>query len=505
MVVFTGSGGAVGLLTDAGTGVHIRTGEYILDNGRIPDTDIFSFSRGGEPWFAWEWLSDLAFGLLFRWGGLKGVVVFCGLVIALAYWVSVRHMIWRGANGLVALVVLHAGIAASSMHFLARPHVFTLLFLALALWLIDRDRQRPTPAVWLLVPLTVVWTNMHGGFPALIVCLGAVAVGSLLEAIFRVERREIGQRAARRYGWLALACAGATLVNPYGIRLHTHLAHYMSSSWIRNLVTEFQAPRFGATGGIYLEILLFAGAVLAAQVVRRKELTTALLVLGWAHASLMSVRHMSVYFLVLAPFLAEELHGMWRHLAEKQGRKALSADLLTLGGQFTRHLGRTSLALPVLMALVVTSDIGVRWPRDFPRVKYPVAFADKHGETLVNSRLFTMDSWADYLIFRNYPKQRVFIDGRTDFFGPELSRDYLQLLNGREGWEEIVRQHDLRLFLLPSECGLSSVLKLDRSWERVDSGGGVLLFRKREAAQAGLGTKKLELTPAAEVTASDVT
>jgi len=59
-VLFWCTSGVGWLLADSDTGWHIRAGEWILANGRVPTTDIFSFTRYGEPWFAWEWLSDVS-------------------------------------------------------------------------------------------------------------------------------------------------------------------------------------------------------------------------------------------------------------------------------------------------------------------------------------------------------------------------------------------------------------------------------------------------------------
>src|SRR5712692_10996196 len=54
--VFLRMNGATGMLGDGDTGWHVRTGEWILANGRVPSQDIFSYTKAGQPWFAWEWL-----------------------------------------------------------------------------------------------------------------------------------------------------------------------------------------------------------------------------------------------------------------------------------------------------------------------------------------------------------------------------------------------------------------------------------------------------------------
>src|SRR3974390_1888296 len=71
LAVFGRAGAWQALLMDCDTGWHIRTGEYILRTGSVPEHDLFSFSRPEQPWFAWEWLSDVIFARLHAWGGLE--------------------------------------------------------------------------------------------------------------------------------------------------------------------------------------------------------------------------------------------------------------------------------------------------------------------------------------------------------------------------------------------------------------------------------------------------
>src|ERR1700721_2420751 len=73
--------GARTLLGDGDTGWHIRTGEWILAHHGVPQVDMFSFSRPGQPWFAWEWLSDVLFGALHQRWGMAAVVLAAMIVI----------------------------------------------------------------------------------------------------------------------------------------------------------------------------------------------------------------------------------------------------------------------------------------------------------------------------------------------------------------------------------------------------------------------------------------
>src|SRR5579884_1349353 len=204
----SGSYGWQGLLLDGDAGWHIRTGQYILDHHAVPHQDLYSFSKAGAPWYAWEWGSDVLFGSLHRIAGLKGVVLFTGVVLALFSTSLIRRMVWRGVHLFVALVVALLSVGAASIHFLARPHILTLLFLSISVWLIESDREKRSQRIWLLVPLTIVWTNVHGGFLALIAILGLCTLGTAVEAWIAHEAfGGIWWRTAGRYASLTAASA----------------------------------------------------------------------------------------------------------------------------------------------------------------------------------------------------------------------------------------------------------------------------------------------------------
>ncbi|MBV8730504.1 MAG: hypothetical protein JO336_11930, partial [Acidobacteriia bacterium] len=151
LVAFGHAGSWQAMLMDGDTGWHIRAGEFILRSGAVPQHDLFSFSRPDQPWFAWEWLTDVLFALCYRWGSLQAVaglaiLVLCGSATILLSWLLNRRTgLW------VALGVTMAAVSASTVHYLARPHIFSILLFPLALWILDNDRRRPGPALWSLV------------------------------------------------------------------------------------------------------------------------------------------------------------------------------------------------------------------------------------------------------------------------------------------------------------------------------------------------------------------
>ncbi len=479
------SSGWQGFLADGDTGWHIRTGEWILAHRAAPAVDLFSFSRAGQPWFAWEWLSDVVFALLFRGGGLRAVVVLAALCIVALAGLLLRQMLWRGVNPLTGLALTLIAVTSSSIHFLARPHLLTLVSLAGAMWMIERDRREAWRGIWFLPALTAIWTNLHGGVFLLILLLALLVVGSGVE--WRAGRRP-GRTVGRQAALLG-CCAVATFVNPYGWNLHRHVLSYLSSDWIRSAVQEFQAPTFRGENQLHFEALLMLGLMAAGWKLRRREFTEALWLVAAAYLALGSARHIPIFAIVAAPLVAVEAERFWKWWGRRRGRAGVLAILRQVGEDLRPAFGRWSLWLPAGLAVALVLLQG-RLPDRFPSDIFPSGMIGRHSELFRGSRVLSSDQWGDYLIFRFYPERRVFIDGRSDFYGEGVGGDYLRMRNGDYRWRRLLSRYGIEAVLIPASWPLGELLKEDRAWTMVEDDGRTLLF----ALQGNQGSGRNELT-----------
>jgi hypothetical protein len=492
-LIASSGNGLEGMLTDADAGWHIRTGEYILDHHTVPYQDLYSFSKAGQPWFAWEWLSDVIFGGLHRLAGLKAVVLLCTLMITAFATTLIRRMAFRSSHLFLSLAVALLGVGASSIHFLARPHVFTLLLLSISMWLIEADRLKPTARIWLLVPITVFWTNLHGGFLAIIAVLGLTAVGTVIE-VWLGQGRTI--RDAVRYTKLMLACAAATLINPYGWNLHLHVIEYMRSDWIRNTIQEFQSPSFRDENMLQFEVLLLVGLLVAGAMFRKRQICEGLWILFWGHMALGSVRHVPIFVTVTAPILAIELSLWWNQLTGSQKKSSLPGILNQMAADSLAGFQRMSI-LPIAVAAALIFVIPMKWPKDFPDAMFPTKLVHDHLDLIAKSRVFTTDQWGDYLIYTN-PLQKVFVDGRSDFYGPEIGKQYLEISEGDWRWRDLLKKNDFNVVLMPSSSAIVQLLKGEPNWHAASSdsdGKRILLVRDAAAIVAHAATDGNTVSP----------
>ncbi|MBV8731059.1 MAG: hypothetical protein JO336_14730, partial [Acidobacteriia bacterium] len=233
--------------------------------------------------------------------------------------------------------------------------------------------------------------------------------------------------------------------------------------------------------------LLLCGVALASGVLARREWFGGGLVILWAFASLRSARHIPLYAVVAAPVVASEIAAWWASKAHRSKRRSLTAVLWDAGMELgqSRRLGIWAAALAALALLLAAPMSPIH---DFPS-SFPVLAVSQNLDRLAPParmpRIFTSDQWGDYLIFRLYPRQRVFFDGRSDFYGPSLGADYKELMAAGDRWPELQAQYQFEIALLPLDWPLRRLLERDPGWNLVYRDKVAVLFVRRPEAKSG--------------------
>jgi hypothetical protein len=506
---FNQLGGAPSMLADGDTGWHLRTGEWILANGQVPQHDMFSYTHAGQPWYAWEWLWDASFGFLNQHFGLAAVVAASMLLLCFTSAMLYRLVLRKCENPLIAIAVTMLGTAGASIHWLARPHLFTFFFTVLFLGILDRAYTAAVAAqvdplrieardaayrrlFWLLPVLTVLWTNLHGGFVAGLIVIGAYAGGALLCGIFEAEAAD--RRAAfdrsRRFLLCGALCALATLVNPYFTGLHTHIVTYLMDPYLYDHITEFMSFNFAHPASKYIEMLMLLGLATGCWNLYRRRFEYFLLLAGWMHLGLHVRRNMAIFALVAAPLIGQAIACWVRELGGsrvtewlKSAARRLEETGLNIGE--TDRLPRVYLLSAAAVALVTAILFAPQPPKSFVPSHDAREFPVKAAAQLMrdgDERIFTSDVWGGYLIYRLYPKSKVFIDGRSDFYGKDFEVKYLNLVQAKYDWGATLDRYGAPTVLVPADAPLAAALKENRQW-RVDYDDHVALIFRRASGR----------------------
>lgn len=462
------------LLNDADTGWHIRNGSKMLASHVVTRLDSFSYIKFGHTWFAWEWLADLAMGVAYRAGGLFAVVSLSAVILALTFALLYRLLKVRCSDSLVAVVLTLIAIAASGMHMLARPHVLSWLLLTLVLYLLD-DWERGGNKILLGLPiLMLIWVNVHGGF------LDGIIVGLIyiLGSTLQREHRSI-RLLAMAVGLGILA----TIVNPYGINLHVHIFHFLQSPQITAGNLEWASPDFHQWHERAF-VLLILLVLTTTNLGRRRLRVTGWLILAYAlTTALMSVRHLPLSSILIAyagaPFVVSSLDD----LKSCSGFLGATASwVIGRGRAYTRIESRLipwiyTLGMTILISWVVFGP-GKKPPCDFPP-SFPAGAAAYLRQHQIYDRVFAPDPWGSYLIYELYPEFRAYIDGRSDFYGPEAMQAYRKVVTLSPQWAEVLKKGDVEWALLPVGSVHDVVFSESPDWTTIYRDPVAVLFQRR--------------------------
>lgn len=456
-------GGRTGFLNDPGTFWHLRLGREILRTGDVPRFDTLTYTRDHVAWVDQSWAFDLGLAVLVDHAGWSAAIAATALGLAFLYAGLARGLMKDGISPLIAAVVTVMGVGIGSIHFLIRPHLFTLLFVYWVLRLCQKQHER---GGWAIAPVPLVmvaWANLHGGFLAGPVIVLTAAAGHAISGPWDVARKHnVGRFAA-----VFALCLVAPLANPYGPGLYRHVVHLLSSSGVTELIEEYQPIPFGKAEFRVIEWVLLGLIALPTFSTRRMERYDLAHTLVWLHFALGSVRHAPLFAIAVAPGLAKVLEGL----------PLASRDL----GRDRLALSRWPLVTAAAMMIAVLGgiELGGFDPRTWPLAAVPTL-----NQQPADARLFHEQDWGGMIEAECRPVRRAFVDDRFELFGKQEILDYVDALAGGPQWDSLARRERFELVWVKPDRGLAKRLTDDPSWSVLHRDKVSVLFKRNPQSAA---------------------
>jgi len=459
-----------GLLGDGDTGYHIRAGEYIIRTLSVPRQDIFSFHTPPLPWTAHEWLSEVIMAAVHGLGGLTGIVAFFAFLLACTTALLFKILRSNGADPLLATAFTALACTASQVHWLARPHLFSFLLMIVTHHLLESWHRGTANRLYLLPAIMLLWVNLHGGFLGGFLLMGAYLAGNLFSLLTRPLPERAGYR--KKLGQLSLAtgaCLIACLCNPNGYHILLFPFRLVSDHYLMDHVSEFLSPNFHDFLIFkYLLLLLIALAAVSRKAVDAAELV---LILVFTNMALYSGRYIPLFALIMAPILTRQAD---------QAKEAVGGQAADFFRKRAENLHRidaraTGYLWPAAALLLVAVAIGSgRSHHGFDAKVKAVDAVEFLMRERIAGNMFNDDEFGDYLIYRGFPRYRVFFDGRSDMYGTGKLKEYYKIIKFEPGWEQTFDKYQITWVFYGTNSNLSRFLFNDKNW--------VLIYSDRVAS-----------------------
>jgi len=458
---------------------HLALGRLITEHG-IPAREPFSFDTPAAAWVGQQWGYEVVLSRLFTLGGAGLLMVTMGLVASAALLVAAlatRREERIGGPALAASMVLSSLVAVQIVG--VRGQVITMLGVAVVLLLLSRWRDGSTGAPWLLVPVLLLWANLHAGFG---IGLAMALVAALTVGIGRARGTVDTAGSVRTLVLATAAGLAATLVNPAGPHLWGYVAQTFTNPTLTQGIVEWQSPDFHNWLLRLFELQVIA-LVLAWVLSRRPDPLDVVLALTLLAATLQAQRNVALFAVVAVPQLARYSTLAWRlEVAPRlrprppRGRRPAPPWFAAAGVAVVTAATAAVAVVPLVRSGALADDEAANQPK---------AAADFVAAHLDGQRLYSTYEWGGYLAYRFGDQRVVWIYGESAIFGDERLQEYLDVHLLRPGWEDVLARHGMRHALVPARSQEAAAL-LEVGWRALcaDRGSGAVVLERGDPRRA---------------------
>ncbi len=459
---------------------HLRSGQLILQDGGLLHTDPFTYTVSSHVWTMHEWLTEVLFAELYRWGGLAAIVVLLSVVT----WLGVLCIFARARLDSPRPLVLGGGmvlgVIAGYPIWGPRAQMLTFAFACLTLLLAERHLRRGGRLGLLLLPMFLVWSNLHSGF---LIGLGFITVIVVAEAVAHLLHLDDRAPASRVRG-LALLLLGSLLVcaiNLNGPSIILYPFGTVGSAAQQSLILEWHSPDFHDWSvRIFALMLLSLVAFIVAN--RRIRLRDAALVLATVVLSLQSVRHIALFVAAATPAWINQADLL---LARRQGRPRRSQQLPPAAMRVVSWVLLCGAVLGVYIGNRLLPAMQTREDSLFYAQDFPVCAARWLAADPAPLRIFNQYGEGGYLAYRlSAHGDRVYIFGDAALMGDALLYRYGDVESVTPQWDSILRSAGTDVVLFDTNAPLSNVMLHADDWVRVYRDPHNIAFAPREKVTA---------------------
>lgn len=402
---------------------HLKTGELILQNRALLSIDPFNYT--GNPTVSGReavilngyWLWQITAATLYRLWGFNGIFLLKLATATLLGWTAFREMSRLHLSNATRLLLATLGaLVVITIYNLERPQVLSFLFLTMLIGMIARIRNNERPN-WLLIPLMLIWSNIHGGFVVGDLVLGLAAAGFIVQ--YRHYRNKL-------IGLITWAGCGtlASFANPNGWNAFLETFNFLNSSIGTAFIAEYRSSLFVFTNISSMAaicIWLISLATLAGLAQARPrywpDILIGLFIVVFGNRYLRNAGFIAVALLPLTGYYTAVLTA-------------------SIPAALRRYAAMTALLVSgTVIAILLTGEIRLQKSSTGPVAGFfTTAMADYLKTSSLTGNMFNDFGMGGYLNWSLYPQRKTFIDNRE--LNTEVSRHYLDIALGNQTYSK---------------------------------------------------------------------
>ena len=437
---------------------QLKTGEWIMEHKQVPKQDVFSYTFEGKPWVNIKWGSEVIYATVAKIAGpesvfLLQIIVSCLLVFLLyklcsfaATWFETDH---PEKNALIIFTILFA-IFGLEYRIIGRPEMFSHLFTALFLLLLFRNQKNNSKEILWLIPLQLLWANMHEAFGIGVVITMIFFVSSWINYLYG-KKLKLEIEKPIRLSIVTVLSIAAIAVNPYGIELLIKPFEIFGQVFENKFTTElfdYSSYLFWQKEA-YIAIIILTIAVagilflfktqrnktehLIAFIIRKRLLVVILLLISFTYLASTAYRNIAFLMIVAAPFFYAALNLLLSKISSNKFNQAILnfyfiniilgvvLYVSVVSGKYYQYFERND-----RFGLEVVSNIN------------PIGATEFIVKNNLHGNAFTDYLTSSYLLWKLYPTYKTFIDLRDlDVFDNQFFNQFAEAISDGNSFKKL--------------------------------------------------------------------
>ncbi len=424
----------------------------------------------------------------------RGYYFFAFLISFIFYVLFFKIIRKNNVNIVFATLLTLIITLLSQTHLLARPHIFSWIFILIWYYVLDSFWYEQRNYLYLLPPIMLLWVNLHGSFVLGFVLITIYLIGSVID-ILRVTDKDLSIRKAKLLALTAIACLLVSLINPYTYRILLYPFELASNKFVMDHINEFMSPNFHESIGLVFEFLLLLTIGILAFSTKRLNSIELMLMLFFTHMALYSARGLVYFGIVIGPILAkhgesllEESNGKLANFIRKRANNIERIDASAKGYVWVVF------AIVVIVVGVTRGKIGY----GFDQKLKPITAVEFLKKEKLKGNMFNNDEFGDYIIYSAYPQYRVFIDGRIGAaYDVGRLKEFYKIAYFEPGWGSVIEKYNINWIIFDANSALSRFLMENKDWHLIYSDKVANIFVRNVPENQDLINKYPDVKPVA--------
>jgi len=395
-------------------GRHLLTGKLIISTREVPKVNLFSYTYPLFPFVNHHWFSEVIFYLLYKISGFDGLLVSAVIIILISF-TGIFLYAWKrySINAITISALFYFPILFERTDI--RPEIFSFLLLSLFIIILSSFREKYTGWIFFLIPLELLWVNLHIYFPIGIAVLGIFLLDAIISHIvFFFSGKKLllnhilGDKKNVTLVVVLLSCCFITLFNPngfsgaiYPFRVFQNYGYSIEENQNIFFLESFY-PHETILYFIISVILLFLFLIIS---FKRTRVVDWLLAIFFTYLGISAIRNFPLFVFGTFLIFCNVISGV-----EKSGVNILA-----------RHYSKKKINIALFILLfiaIILQSKHILSKKDFG---FGVVTGASRGADFflkhhLSGPMFNNFDIGSYVEYRMYPREKVFVDGRPEAY-----------------------------------------------------------------------------------------